>query len=88
MTTPIVLPSPLKGILEASTRALLDPGDRSSIDFSRPTGEAALVSPELGDRGACSRTRFRFSSAASPLLLWNSPSRACALVCGSTRISV
>lgn len=45
MTTPIVLPSPLQGILEASTRALLDPGDRPSVDFSRPTGEAALVSP-------------------------------------------
>ncbi len=45
MTTPIVLPSPLQGIFEVSTRALLDPGDRSSTDFSRPTGEAALVSP-------------------------------------------
>ena len=33
--------------LEAATRALLDPGDQSSVDFSRPTGEPALVSPEL-----------------------------------------
>lgn len=46
MTTPIVLPSPLQGILNAAIRALLDPGDRSSVDFSRPTGEAALVSPD------------------------------------------
>jgi hypothetical protein len=38
-------------------------------------------------RGARSRTRFRFSSEASPLLQWNSPSRACALVCGSTQVS-
>jgi uncharacterized protein (DUF2236 family) len=46
VTTPIVLPSPLQGILNAAIRALLDPGDRSSVDFSRPTGEAALVSPD------------------------------------------
>jgi uncharacterized protein (DUF2236 family) len=46
VTTPIVLPSPLQGILNAAIRALLDPGDRSYIDFSRPTGEAALVSPD------------------------------------------
>ena len=44
--TPIVLPWPLQNSLEAATRALLDPGDRSSIDFSRPNGEAALVSPD------------------------------------------
>ena len=45
MTTPIVLPWPLQSGLEAATRALLDPGDRSSVDFSQPVGEAALVSP-------------------------------------------
>jgi uncharacterized protein (DUF2236 family) len=45
VTTPIVLPWPLQSSLEAATRAVLDPGDRSSVDFSRPTGEAALVSP-------------------------------------------
>jgi uncharacterized protein (DUF2236 family) len=27
-------------------RVLLEPGDRSHIDFSRPVGEAALLSPE------------------------------------------
>jgi uncharacterized protein (DUF2236 family) len=32
--------------LEAATRALFDPGDRSSIDFLRPAGEAAPVSPD------------------------------------------
>ena len=46
MTTPMVLPRPVQSILDAATRALLDPGDRSPIDFSRPTGEAALVSPD------------------------------------------
>jgi uncharacterized protein (DUF2236 family) len=46
MNMPIVLPWPLQRSLEAATRALLDPGDRSSVDFWRPTGEAALVSPD------------------------------------------
>ena len=46
MTTPIVLPWPFQTSLEAAPRALLA-GDRSYIDFSRPTGEAALVSPDL-----------------------------------------
>ena len=32
--------------LEAMARVLLEPGDRSHIDFSRPVGEAALLSPE------------------------------------------
>ncbi len=46
MITPIVLPWPLQSSLEAMARVLLEPGDRSSIDFSRPVGEAALVSPD------------------------------------------
>ncbi len=46
MTTPIVLPWPLQGLLEAVARAVLQPGDRPHIDFSRPIGEAALVSPD------------------------------------------
>ena len=43
---PIVLPWPLQSSLEAATRALLEPNDRSHVDFLRPTGEAALVSPD------------------------------------------
>ena len=46
MTAPIMLPWPLQSGLEAATRALLDTGDRSSVDFSRPIGEAALVTPD------------------------------------------
>src|SRR5215218_121440 len=46
MTMPIVLPWPLQSSLEAAARALLQPSDRSHIDFSRPTGEPALVSPD------------------------------------------
>ena len=46
VTTPIVLPWPLQSSLEAMARVLLEPGDRSHIDFSRPIGEAALLSPE------------------------------------------
>jgi hypothetical protein len=37
--TPLVLPWPLQIGLELATRALLDPGDQSSVDFSRPAGE-------------------------------------------------
>ena len=43
---PIVLPWPLQSLLEAVTWAQLRPGDTPHIDFSRPTGEAALVSPD------------------------------------------
>src|SRR5215510_1478593 len=46
VTTPIVLPWPLQSSLEAMARVLLEPRDRSHIDFSRPVGEAALLSPE------------------------------------------
>src|SRR5215203_2569229 len=46
MIMPIVLPWPLQSSLDAATRALLEPRDRSHIDFSRPTGEPALVSPD------------------------------------------
>jgi uncharacterized protein (DUF2236 family) len=44
--TPVVLPWPLHSSLEAATRALFNPGDRSSIEFLRPVGEAALVSSD------------------------------------------
>jgi uncharacterized protein (DUF2236 family) len=44
VTTPIVLPWPLRSGLEAATRALFGLGDQSSADFLRPAGEAALVS--------------------------------------------
>jgi uncharacterized protein (DUF2236 family) len=46
VTTPIVLPWPLQRSLEAAARVLLEPTDQFHIDFSRPTGEAALVSPD------------------------------------------
>jgi uncharacterized protein (DUF2236 family) len=46
MTTPIVLPWPLQSSLEAAARALLEPSDRPPIDFSKPIGEAALVSAD------------------------------------------
>src|SRR6478736_6338821 len=46
MTTPIVLPWPLQSLLEAVARAVLQLGDRPQIDFSRPIGQAGLVSPD------------------------------------------
>jgi uncharacterized protein (DUF2236 family) len=42
----VILPWPLQNSLEAAARALLQPGDRSHIDFLRPVGEAALVPPD------------------------------------------
>ena len=46
MAMPIILPWPLQSSLEAATQALLDLGDQSSVDFLRPSGEAALISPD------------------------------------------
>jgi len=46
VTTPIVMPWPVRSGLEAATRALFDLGDQFSADFLRPAGEAALVSPD------------------------------------------
>jgi len=46
VTAPIVLPWPLRSSLDAAARALLEPSDQSHIDFSRPRGEAALISPD------------------------------------------
>src|SRR5262245_50173455 len=46
VTSPIILPWPLQSGLEAAARALLEPDDQCHIDFSRPAGEAALVSPD------------------------------------------
>jgi uncharacterized protein (DUF2236 family) len=43
--TPLVLPWPLQPCLETAVRAMFDLGDQSSVDFLRPVGEAALVSP-------------------------------------------
>jgi len=46
VNAPIVLPWPLRSGLETAARALFDPGTQPSADFLRPTGEAALVSPD------------------------------------------
>jgi hypothetical protein len=40
VTTPIVLPWPVRRGLEAATRALFDLGDQFSADFLRPAGDA------------------------------------------------
>jgi uncharacterized protein (DUF2236 family) len=46
VSMPIILPWPLQSSLEAAAaRVLLEPTDRSRIDFSRPIGEPALLSP-------------------------------------------
>ena len=43
VSPPLILPWPLQSGLEAAARVLLDPGDRSHVDFARPVGEAALI---------------------------------------------
>jgi hypothetical protein len=43
MTAPIILPWPLQKSVEIAARLLLNAGDRSSANFLRPAGEAALV---------------------------------------------
>ena len=45
-TTPLALPWPLQVSLESVARALLESGDRPPLVFSRPFGEAALLSPD------------------------------------------
>jgi hypothetical protein len=67
VTTPIVLRWPVRSSLEAAMRAMFDLGDHFSADFLRPAGEAAFVSPD-SVCGVRSRTRRRFSLAASPTL--------------------
>jgi uncharacterized protein (DUF2236 family) len=44
--TPIILPLALAEQPGGLARVLLEPGLGSHIDFSRPVGEAALLSPE------------------------------------------
>ena len=44
VTTPIILPWPVRSGLDAAARVLFDLGDQFSTDFLRPAGEAALVS--------------------------------------------
>jgi uncharacterized protein (DUF2236 family) len=46
VSTQIILPWPLQSGLEAAARALLAPSDGPHVDFLRPTGEAAFVSPD------------------------------------------
>jgi hypothetical protein len=56
VTTPIVLPWLLQSGLEAAARVLLEPGERSDVDFSRPTDEPALISPHSVSWHVCKNT--------------------------------
>jgi len=42
----VTLPWPLQDRLDELLRALLDDGDQARIDFTRPTGEPALLAPD------------------------------------------
>ena len=69
MTTPIVLPWPLQSSLEALARVLLEPGDRPHIDFSRPTGEAALVSPNSVSWRVCKNPLSLFIGGVTAVIM-------------------
>jgi uncharacterized protein (DUF2236 family) len=45
-TSPLMLPWPLQGRLEAAVAALYRPPDGMAVDFASPAGEAALAAPD------------------------------------------
>lgn len=69
MTTPIVLPGPLRSGLEAATRALFGLGDQSSADFLRPAGEAALVSPDSVSWRVCKNPLSLFIGGVAAVIM-------------------
>src|SRR6516165_1768720 len=87
VTTPIVLPWPLQSSLEAMARVLLEPGDRSHIDFSRPVGEAALLSPESVSWRVFKNPLSLFIGGLTAVIM-ELANRVCAPASGNTRLSV
>ena len=87
MITPVVLPWPLQSSLETMARVLLEPGDRSHIDFSRPVGEAALLSPESVSWRVFKNPLSLFIGGVTAGS-WSSPNRVCAPASGNTRLFV
>jgi hypothetical protein len=85
VTTPIVLPWPLQSGLETATRALFDLGDQSSVDFLRPAGEAALVSPDSVSWRVFKNPLSLFIGGVAAVIM--AQSHVCVPVCGSTRPS-
>jgi uncharacterized protein (DUF2236 family) len=67
--TPIVLPWPLQSSLEAAARTLLEPGDGSRVDFSRPTGEAALVSSDSVSWRVCKNPLSLFIGGVTAVIM-------------------
>jgi hypothetical protein len=67
--TPIVLPWPLQSSLQAAARALLEPGDGSRVDFSRPTGEAALVSSDSVSWRVCKNPLSLFIGGVTAVIM-------------------
>src|SRR5256885_3615875 len=88
VTTPIVLPWTLQISLEAMARVLLKPGDRSHIDFSRPVGEAALLSPESVSWRVFKNPLSLFIGGGTPLIMEPAGPRVRTRVWGDTTFPV
>jgi uncharacterized protein (DUF2236 family) len=69
VTTPIVLPWLVQSGLEATARALLEPGERSDVDFSRPTDEPALISPHSVSWHVCKNPISLFIGGVAAVIM-------------------
>ena len=69
MTTPIILPWLVQSGLEAAARVLLEPGNRSDVDFSRPTDEPALISPHSVSWRVCKNPISLFIGGVAAVIM-------------------
>jgi uncharacterized protein (DUF2236 family) len=69
VTTPIVLPWLVQSGLEAAARVLLEPGNRSDVDFSRPTDEPALISPHSVSWRVCKNPISLFIGGVAAVIM-------------------
>jgi len=69
VTTPIVLPWLVQNGLEAAARVLLEPSERSDVDFSRPTDEPALISPHSVSWHVCKNPISLFIGGVAAVIM-------------------
>jgi uncharacterized protein (DUF2236 family) len=69
VTTPVVLPWLVQSGLEAAARALLEPSERSDVDFSRPTDEPALMSPQSVSWRVCKNPISLFIGGVTAVIM-------------------
>ena len=66
---PIILPWLVQSGLEAAARVLLEPGERSDVDFSRPTDEPALISPHSVSWRVCKNPISLFIGGVAAVIM-------------------